>query len=100
MGHISERALRRMGEGLHRAREARDLCKVGARGEGTRMKNGSHRRGARFRIGRWLERVSRAVTDWSGSSWAFGIAALVIIVWLVTGPIFRFSDTWQLVINT
>lgn len=48
----------------------------------------------------WMERVSRRVTAWSGSSWAFGSAALIIIVWLLTGPLFRFSDTWQLVINT
>jgi low affinity Fe/Cu permease len=51
-------------------------------------------------IGRRLERWSRNVTAWTGSSWAFAIAALVIIVWLVTGPVFGFSDTWQLVINT
>ena len=31
---------------------------------------------------------------------AFMIAALIIVVWAVTGPIFKFSDTWQLVINT
>jgi low affinity Fe/Cu permease len=47
-----------------------------------------------------LERWSRAVTAWTGSSWAFAIAAAVILVWLVTGPLFHFSDTWQLVINT
>src|SRR5438093_5183318 len=35
-----------------------------------------------------------------GSSWAFSGALLVIIVWAATGPIFGFSDTWQLVINT
>jgi low affinity Fe/Cu permease len=47
-----------------------------------------------------LERGSRKVTAWTGSSWAFAIAALIIIVWLITGPVFHFSDTWQLVINT
>ena len=52
------------------------------------------------RLGQKLERWSRAVTAWTGSSWAFGAAASVIIVWLATGPIFHFSDTWQLVINT
>ncbi len=35
-----------------------------------------------------------------GSPWAFIAAALVIIIWAVTGPLFNFSDTWQLVINT
>ena len=36
----------------------------------------------------------------SGTPVAFALAALVIFVWAVTGPIFQFSDTWQLVINT
>jgi low affinity Fe/Cu permease len=35
-----------------------------------------------------------------GSAWAFAGAVLVIFVWIVTGPTFHFSDTWQLVINT
>jgi low affinity Fe/Cu permease len=35
-----------------------------------------------------------------GSAWAFGGAVLVILVWLITGPAFHFSDTWQLIINT
>jgi low affinity Fe/Cu permease len=52
------------------------------------------------RLGRWLEHLSRVVTAWTGSSWAFAIAAAVIVVWLVSGPMFHFSDTWQLVINT
>jgi low affinity Fe/Cu permease len=51
-------------------------------------------------IGRGLERFSRALTDWVGTSWAFGVAFLVVLVWACTGPLFHFSDTWQLVINT
>jgi low affinity Fe/Cu permease len=35
-----------------------------------------------------------------GSAWAFSAALLIIIVWIATGPIFHFSDTWQLIINT
>ena len=35
-----------------------------------------------------------------GSAWAFCGAVLVIVLWLVTGPAFNFSDTWQLIINT
>src|SRR5213596_692409 len=35
-----------------------------------------------------------------GSAWAFAGALLVILVWVLTGPAFHFSDTWQLVINT
>jgi low affinity Fe/Cu permease len=45
-------------------------------------------------------RISRLATDWSGSSAAFWMALLTIILWLVSGPFFRFSDSWQLVINT
>ena len=47
-----------------------------------------------------LERFSRTATEATGTSTAFILALLVIIVWLVTGPLFNFSDTWQLVINT
>ena len=47
-----------------------------------------------------LERFSRTATEATGTSTAFILALLVIIVWLVTGPLFKFSDTWQLVINT
>jgi low affinity Fe/Cu permease len=36
----------------------------------------------------------------TGHPVTFGIAVLIILVWAITGPIFRFSDTWQLVINT
>ena len=35
-----------------------------------------------------------------GSAWAFAGAMLVILVWILTGPTFHFSDTWQLIINT
>ena len=35
-----------------------------------------------------------------GSAWSFCGAVLIIVVWLVTGPTFHFSDTWQLIINT
>ena len=48
----------------------------------------------------FLERIARTVTEWTGSSGAFALALLVIVVWAATGPIFGFSDTWQLVINT
>jgi low affinity Fe/Cu permease len=47
-----------------------------------------------------LEAFSEAVTQWAGSSTAFFLAVGTLIVWLVLGPIFHFSDTWQLVINT
>jgi low affinity Fe/Cu permease len=46
------------------------------------------------------ERFALAATRAAGGSWAFVGAMAVILVWLVTGPLFGFSDTWQLVINT
>jgi low affinity Fe/Cu permease len=48
----------------------------------------------------WLERGSRLATEWTGTSLAFALAVGTIIVWALTGPVFHFSDTWQLVINT
>ena len=47
-----------------------------------------------------LEQMSTAVTRWAGSTQAFAVALVIIVVWAAMGPIFRFSDTWQLVINT
>jgi low affinity Fe/Cu permease len=51
-------------------------------------------------VGRLLEKASQWATHWTGSSWAFTLAAFVIVIWLITGPLFDFSNTWQLVINT
>ena len=46
----------------------------------------------------------RRFATWSanavGSKWAFLLAIMVIVVWAVTGPVFHYSDTWQLIINT
>ena len=47
-----------------------------------------------------LEQLSLKATKATGTSTAFILALAVIVVWLVTGPLFHFSDTWQLVINT
>ena len=48
----------------------------------------------------WFGHVATRVSDAMGSAWAFTAAICVILAWVVTGPIFGFSDTWQLVINT
>jgi low affinity Fe/Cu permease len=45
-------------------------------------------------------RFAASASGWLGSKWAFVGAALIIAIWGVTGPIFHYSDTWQLVINT
>jgi low affinity Fe/Cu permease len=47
-----------------------------------------------------LERFSYQATKATGTSLAFVLALTVIVVWAITGPLFGFSDTWQLVINT
>ncbi|HEU4554032.1 MAG TPA: low affinity iron permease family protein [Chitinophaga sp.] len=59
---------------------------------GNKKKNGG--------ISGFFERFSTQVINVTGSAWAFCLALVVIIVWAVTGPLFGFSDTWQLVINT
>ena len=48
----------------------------------------------------FFQKMSNKVTKATGSPTAFILALAVIIIWAVTGPIFGFSDTWQLVINT
>jgi low affinity Fe/Cu permease len=45
-------------------------------------------------------KLSNHIARWTGHYLAFVIAFLIIIVWAVMGPLFKFSDTWQLVINT
>jgi low affinity Fe/Cu permease len=68
------------------------------------MNENSDRRGApesfRERIENALGRFAAKVASWTGGSWAFALALSTIVVWIITGPIFHYSDTWQLVINT
>jgi low affinity Fe/Cu permease len=47
-----------------------------------------------------FERMAQSVTRATGTPMAFLVAATVIVLWAVTGPVFHYSDTWQLVINT
>ena len=48
----------------------------------------------------WYSRFAKAASHFCGRPRVFTLAVAVIVVWLVTGPLFGFSDTWQLVINT
>jgi low affinity Fe/Cu permease len=50
--------------------------------------------------GNILSRFATAATEWTGSTTAFVLSVLLIIVWWATGRLFHYSDTWQLVINT
>lgn len=52
------------------------------------------------KISALFESFSAAATRFSGSPAAFLIAFMIIILWILSGPVFKFSDTWQLVINT
>jgi len=47
-----------------------------------------------------FRKFAQAISHAVGSPWAFIIATLIIVVWALTGPVFGYSDTWQLVINT
>ena len=48
----------------------------------------------------WFNRFAKWTARISGKPAAFGLAVTIILVWIVTGPLFAFGDTWQLVINT
>lgn len=45
-------------------------------------------------------KFARRASSWTGKPFTFALAVLVILVWAITGPVFGYSDTWQLVINT
>ena len=62
-----------------------------------RFKRGKIRPG---RVRRWFLRFSNSTADWVGTHWAFGIAVGLIVVWAISGPLFGFSDSWSLAINT
>lgn len=47
-----------------------------------------------------FHKVSVKIANKLGNAWAFYIALMIILFWAITGPIFSFSDTWQLIINT
>ena len=51
-------------------------------------------------VTRAFDTFASAVTRWAGSPVAFGLAVISIVAWLVSGPIFHYSEGWQLIINT
>ena len=82
------------------------LVSVKQRGE---TRNNRQRKEHRVAVGKKLpqrgaghafSRFASRISQWMGAPWAFLAAALVIVVWLLTGPIFGFSTEWQLVINS
>ena len=69
------------------------------RSNGRSSRNARNENKNRNLVDRFLE-VSDGVTEALGTPWALAASILLIVVWALTGPLFRFSDTWQLVINT
>ena len=51
-------------------------------------------------MNRFFQRFSEGTANYVGTWWAFILAVLSVVIWAVTGPLFGYSDTWQLVINT
>jgi low affinity Fe/Cu permease len=47
-----------------------------------------------------FDKLARKSSNAVGSPWGFGIALIVVVLWALSGPVFGFSDTWQLIINT
>src|SRR6202789_1049678 len=60
----------------------------------------NHNGHAQNTLAGWFSRFAQRTAIWTGNPLAFLLAFIVIVLWVVTGPIFKYSDTWQLVINT
>jgi low affinity Fe/Cu permease len=58
------------------------------------------KRGRKPKMTKWFDKVSKVVTKATGRPATFIVATCVVIIWAVSGPVFNYSDTWQLVINT
>ena len=50
--------------------------------------------------GHWFVRFATTTAHWAGTSTVFVAAVLIVVVWALVGPLFNYSDSWQLVINT
>jgi len=57
-------------------------------------------KGVSTKLAVYFAKFAQATASWTGHPIAFLLAVAVVIVWVVTGPVFNYSDTWQLVINT
>lgn len=55
---------------------------------------------SRKRKASWFSRFAQRTSQLTGTPLAFGLAVATILIWLISGPLFGFSDTWQLIINT
>ena len=64
------------------------------------MKSQSKNEVESSKLMKWFDKVSKVVTRATGRPATFIVAVCIIIIWAISGPIFHYSDTWQLVINT
>jgi low affinity Fe/Cu permease len=69
-------------------------------GRGNGVTNGNGTPQPLSKVNELFRRFAQATSAAVGSPWAFVLAVVVIIAWAATGPMFHFSDTWQLIINT
>jgi low affinity Fe/Cu permease len=53
-----------------------------------------------MQLNKWFTHIAEAVSRATGHAVAFIICCVIVIIWAATGPVFGFSDTWQLIINT
>lgn len=67
---------------------------------GKNQKSSAIKNNGRSGLSKFFERFSSAVTRATGGVYAFIFAIIIVIIWAATGPVFHYSDTWQLVINT
>ena len=81
---------------VHGGAHANELHPNPGVSQGVDMDNGS-KHGTH---GSGFAHLAAKASGYVGSSWAFGVALLSIVVWGLSGPYFRYSDTWQLIINT
>src|SRR3954462_2645359 len=65
----------------------------------TKAVNGREQ-GSRNSVNHWFHKFACKTADVVGSPWSFFLAISVIVIWGVSGPLFHYSDSWQLVINT
>lgn len=64
-------------------------------------RNGNKQNGGKPRgISEWFRKFAHKTSTLVGSPWTFVVAFVIIVVWALLGPVCKFSDTWQLVINT
>ena len=63
------------------------------------QKRKTHHKGGGW-LSQQFSQMAQLVASWTGHPLTFLLAVVVVIVWIVTGPLFNYSDTWQLVINT